>query len=212
MSTQHNPAPELAAIDVQGVTRQAFMVRGAVAAGAVYGLSAVGPYVREALAQEGGGDLEILNFALTLEYLEAAFYEQGLKRVPGLQRDVRSLAKEIRDNENEHVTALTGTIKELGGTPVKAPGVDFGNAYKSQKSFLKLAQTLEDTGVSAYNGAAPQIMSPEVLGAAGSIVQIEARHAAAIRLLNGKQPAEGAFDPALDMQAVLDAVQPFVKS
>ena len=188
------------------------MVRGAVAAGAVYGLSAVGPYVREALAQEGGGDLEILNFALTLEYLEAAFYEQGLKRVPGLQRNVRSLATEIRDNENEHVTALTGTIKELGGTPVKAPGVDFGNAYKNQKSFLKLAQTLEDTGVSAYNGAAPQIMSPEVLGAAGSIVQIEARHAAAIRLLNGKQPAEGAFDPALDMQAVLDAVQPFVKS
>ena len=212
MSTQHNPAPELAAIDVQGVTRQAFMVRGAVAAGAVYGLSAVGPYVREALAQEGGGDLEILNFALTLEYLEAAFYEQGLKRVPGLQANVKSLATEIRDNENEHVTALTGTIKELGGTPVKAPGVDFGNAYKSQKSFLKLAQTFEDTGVSAYNGAAPQIMSPEVLGAAGSIVQIEARHAAAIRLLRGKQPAAGAFDPALDMQAVLDAVQPFVKS
>ena len=212
MSTQHNPAPELAAIDVQGVTRQAFMVRGAVAAGAVYGLSAVGPYVREALAQEGGGDLEILNFALTLEYLEAAFYEQGLKRVPGLQGSVKSLAKEIRDNENEHVTALTGTIKELGGTPVKAPGVDFGNAYKSQKSFLKLAQTFEDTGVSAYNGAAPQIMSPEVLGAAGSIVQVEARHAAAIRLLRGKQPAAGAFDPALDMQAVLDAVQPFVKS
>ena len=128
------------------------------------------------------------------------------------RRNVKSLAKEIRDNENEHVTALTGTIKELGGTPVKAPGVDFGNAYKSQKSFLKLAQTFEDTGVSAYNGAAPQIMSPEVLGAAGSIVQIEARHAAAIRLLRGKQPAAGAFDPALDMQAVLDAVQPFVKS
>ena len=212
MSTQHMPAPELAAIDVQGVTRQAFMVRGAVAAGAVYGLSAVGPYVREAIAQEGGGDLEILNFALTLEYIEAAFYEQGLKRVSGLGGSVKSLATEIRDNENEHVAALTGTIKELGGTPAKKPAVDFGDAYTSQKSFLKLAQTFEDTGVSAYNGAAPMIMSKEVLGAAGSIVQIEARHAAAIRGLNGQQPAEGAFDPALEMQAVLDAVQPFVKS
>jgi rubrerythrin len=212
MSNEKLVAPELAAIDIQGISRGSFLVRGAVAAGAVYGLGAVSPFVREALAQEGGGDVEILNFALTLEYLEAAFYTQALKRTKGLSGDARSLAKEIRDNENEHVTALTGTIKELGGTPVKAPGVDFGNAYKNQKSFLKLAQTLEDTGVSAYNGAAPQIMSPEVLGAAGSIVQIEARHAAAIRLLNGKQPAEGAFDPALDMQAVLDAVQPFVKS
>jgi Ferritin-like domain len=212
MSTQHTPAPELAAIDVKGVTRQAFMVRGVVAAGAVYGLGAVGPYVRQAIAQEGGGDLEILNFALTLEYLEAAFYEQALERVSGLDGSVKSLATEIRDNENEHVTALTGTIKQLGGRPVKAPGVDFGGAFRSQKSFLKLAETFEDTGVSAYNGAAPQIMSKEVLGAAGSIVQIEARHAAAIRGLNGKQPAEGAFDPALDTQAVLDAVQPFVKS
>ena len=122
MSTQHTPAPELAAIDVKGVTRQAFLVRGVVAAGAVYGLGAVGPYVRQAIAQEGGGDLEILNFALTLEYLEAAFYEQALERVSGLDGSVKSLATEIRDNENEHVTALTGTIKQLGGRPVMAPG------------------------------------------------------------------------------------------
>jgi hypothetical protein len=89
--------------------------------------------------------------------------------------------------------------------------VDFGDTFRNQKSFLKLAQTFEDTGVSAYNGAAPAIRSGEVLGAAGSIVQVEARHAAAIRALNGDQPAEGAFDTALDMQEVLDAVQPFVK-
>jgi Ferritin-like domain len=95
---------------------------------------------------------------------------------------------------------------------VKAPGVDFGDAFKNEKSFLMLAETFEDTGVSAYNGAAPSIESTEVLGAAGSIVQVEARHAAAIRLLNGKQPAEGAFDEALEMQQVLDAVKPFVKS
>ena len=211
--TEHNlAAPELAAIDVQGINRQSFIMRGAVAAGAVYGLGAVGPFVRQAIAQESGGDVDILNFALTLEYLEAAFYTQALKQVGDLEGNVKSLATEIRDNENEHVAALEMTIKDLGGTPVKAPGVDFGNAFANQKSFLKLAQTFEDTGVSAYNGAAPAIESKDVLAAAGSIVQIEARHAAAIRLLRGQPISDGGFDKSLEMQAVLDAVQPFVKS
>ena len=211
--TEHNlAAPELAAIDVQGINRQSFIMRGAVAAGAVYGLGAVGPFVRQAIAQENGGDVDILNFALTLEYLEAAFYTQALKQVGDLKGDVKSLATEIRDNENEHVAALEMTIKDLGGTPVKAPGVDFGNAFANQKAFLKLAQTFEDTGVSAYNGAAPAIRSTDVLAAAGSIVQIEARHAAAIRLLRGRPISDGGFDKSLEMQAVLDAVQPFVKS
>ena len=212
MSQQKLAAPELAAIDVQGVNRQSFILRGAVAAGSVYGLAAVGPFVREAIAQDGSGDVEILNFALTLEYLEAAFYTQGLKQVSGLSGDAKSLATEIRDNENEHVAALMKTIKDLGGTPVKAPGVDFGDAFANEKAFLKLAQTFEDTGVSAYNGAAPMIESTDVLAAAGSIVQIEARHAAAIRLLNGQPITDGSFDKSLEMQAVLDAVKPFVKS
>jgi hypothetical protein len=212
MSHDQLVAPELAAIDVRGINRQSFIMRGAVAAGSVYGLSAVGPFVRQAIAQDGGGDVDILNFALTLEYLESAFYTQGLKQVGGLAGDAKALATQIRDNENEHVHALVATIKGLGGTPVKAPGVDFGKAFANQKSFLKLAQTFEDTGVSAYNGAAPAIKSPEVLAAAGSIVQIEARHAAAIRLLNGQPITDGGFDKSLDMNAVLTAVKPFVKS
>ncbi len=212
MSQEKLVAPELAAIDVQGINRQSFIVRGAVAAGAVYGLGAVGPFVGRAIAQEGGGDVEILNFALTLEYLEAAFYNQALRQVGDLSGDVRSLATEIRDNEVAHVGALAETIERLGGMPVKAPGVDFGNAFANQKAFLKLAQTFEDTGVSAYNGAAPAIESAEVLGAAGSIVQVEARHAAAIRSLNGNPISDGGFDRSLDMAAVLDAVKPFVKS
>jgi Ferritin-like domain len=211
MSEENLVAPELAAIDVQGISRQSFIVRGALTAGAVYGLGAVGPFVREAIAQGGGGDVDILNFALTLEYLEASFYNQGLDKA-GLSGDAKALATEIRDNEVEHVAALTKTITSLGGKPVKAPRVDFGGAFAHEKSFLKLAQTFEDTGVSAYNGAGPSIESKEVLAAAGSIVQVEARHAAAIRLLNGNPITDGGFDKSLDAEAVLKAVQPFVKS
>jgi rubrerythrin len=204
--------PELAAIHVQGVTRQSFLVKGAIAAGSVYGLSTVAPFVSEAIAQEGGGDVEVLNFALTLEYLESAFYEQALENVSGLGADAKKLATTIQQNEAEHVDALAEAIKSLGGTPVKAPMVDFGDSFSSEKAFLKTAQTFEDLGVSAYNGAAPNIKSKEVLGSAGSIVQVEARHAAAIRELNGQPITEAAFDKALKMPQVLQAVKPYVKS
>jgi hypothetical protein len=204
--------PELATIDVQGMTRQSFMVKGALAAGTVYGLSTVAPFVSEALAQEGKGDVDVLNFALTLEYLESTFYEMALKNVKGLDSATMELAKTLQDNEAEHVMALTEAIKGLGGTPVKAPGVDFSNAFSSQKTFLQTAQTFEDLGVSAYNGAAPNIKSKEVLGSAGSIVQVEARHAAAIRELNGQPITLAAFDKALDQPEVLKAVKPYVKS
>ena len=83
---------------------------------------------------------------------------------------------------------------------------------KSQKDFEKLAITLEDTGVSAYNGAAPMIESKEVLGAAGSIVQVEAKHAAALRFLGGMDPTLGPFDQPLDKAAVLKAVKPLIKT
>jgi rubrerythrin len=206
----NNVSPELEAVEVHGMTRSSFIVRGALAAGAVYGTSAVGPFVRQALAQSGGGDVDVLNFALTLEYLEAAFYKEAAK-VDDLSEEAVKAVETFGDEEQQHVDALTKTIMDLGGKPVKAPGVDFGD-LSSEKAFLKLAVTFEDTGVSAYNGAAPSIKSKEVLAAAGSIVQVEARHAAAVRLLDKKDPAPEAFDKTLSMDQVLKAVQPFVKS
>ena len=89
------------------------------------------------------------------------------------------------------------------------PKFDF--PYSDTAGFLKLAQTFEDTGVSAYNGAAPSIKSKDVLGSAGAIVQVEARHAAAIRLQNKQEPAPDAFDPSLDESQVLTAVKPFIQ-
>jgi hypothetical protein len=196
-------------VEIKGMTRQAFLVKGALATGTVYGMGAVQPFVSQALAQEG--DEGILNFALTLEYLEAAFYTQAVQKVSGLSGETKKLATELRDNETAHVQALTAAIKGLNGKPVAAPGVDFGGAFSSEKSFLKLAQTFEDTGVSAYNGAAPALKSKKLLAAAGSIVQVEARHAAAIRNLNGEPVTDGGFDKTLAKADVLKAVKPFLK-
>jgi rubrerythrin len=210
MSEITTSASAMEAVEIQGLTRSSFILRGAVAAGSVYGAGMVGPFVRQALAQGGGGDVDILNFALTLEYLEAAFYKESAK-IKNLSDPVSKLVTDFGNQEQQHVDALTKTISSLGGKPVAAPMVNFGT-LSSESAFLKLAVAFEDTGVSAYNGAAPSIKSKEVLAAAGSIVQIEARHAAAIRLAAKMQPAPDAFDPTLSTKQVLKAVKPYVKS
>lgn len=188
-------------------TRSEVLAKGALAAGAAYGALAVGPYVRRTLAQSGSGDIEIVNFALTLEYLEAKFYAEARSRVRA-NKELMSLIDLLAEDEQQHVEALAGTVKQLGGKPVAEPKFDF--SYGGTAGFLKLAQTFEDVGVSAYNGAGPMIKSKEVLTAAGSIVQVEARHAAAIRLQNGEEPAPAAFDEPLGEKQVLRAVEPFL--
>jgi rubrerythrin len=203
--------PELTAVEVVedsgDLSRSEVILKGAFAAGAVYGTLMVGPFVRQALAMSGGGDVGILNFALTLEYLESTFYKEAKDRAKA-SGDLAKLIDLVSRDEDEHVGALTETIKKLGGKPVAEPKFNFD--YSDTAGFLKLAQTFEDTGVSAYNGAAPQIKSKEVLGAAGSIVQVEARHAAAIRLQNKEEPAPEPFDPSLEKPEVLKAVEPFI--
>jgi rubrerythrin len=201
--------PALAEVEIENMNRSSFIAKGAMAVGAVYGMTMVGPFIRKAFAQGEMGDIDILNFALTLEYLEAAFYDQA-KAEGKYDAETTELVELVAKDEAEHVSALKATISDLGGTPVEAPGVDFGKAFANQASFLELAQTFEDTGVSAYNGAGPALKSKELLATAGQIVQVEARHAAAIRLLNGESPAPESFDPTLDMQQVLQAVDPFV--
>lgn len=215
MTDSNLVVPKLATVEIKGMSRSAFLLRSTLAAGAVYGTTVMGPFVKQAFGQQnggGGGDVEILNFALTLEVLEQTFWQEGLRQVGGLSGDVQSLAEQFENDEAEHADALTSTIQDLGGEPVEAPELDFGDAFRNEDAFLELGQTLEDTGVSAYNGAAPAIESEEVLAAAGSIVQIEGRHAALIRLQRGEEPAPVAFDETLDQQEVLDAVEPFIVS
>lgn len=210
MRKQALAAPELAAIDVQGMTRGAFLARATLAAGAVYGIGAVGPFVRQTFAQEAVGDIEILNFALTLEYLEAKFYDEARRKVPGLSSDASKLTEELALNEGAHVTALKTVIGSLGGKPVAEPVVNFRGALGSESTYLALAQTFEDTGVAAYNGAGPQVESKEVLEAAGTIVQVEGRHAALIRKLRGQSFAPKAFDDVLTIPQVRTKVEPYL--
>ena len=210
MQNQVQASPELAAIEVESLNRSTFLIRGVLAAGAIYGAASMTPIIRKAFAQGASkGDIEILNFALTLEYLEAAFYKEGAN-VKGLSSEVAGYVKTFGGEEQEHVDALTATITDLGGKPVEAPGVDFGDAFSSQDAFIQTAITFEDLGVSAYNGAAPMIESKDLLATAGGIVQVEARHAATIRFAAGEDPTPQAFDPALTTDEVLKAVQPFL--
>ena len=203
--------PELAAVEIDAeggdLSRSDVILKGALAAGAVYGTFMVGPYVRKALAMSESGDVGILNFALTLEYLESTFYKEAKTRAKA-SGELKSLVDLLASDEQQHVEALTATVKKLGGKPVAEPKFNF--EYSDTAGFLKLAQTFEDTGVSAYNGAGPMIKSKEVLAAAGGIVQVEARHAAAIRLQNKEEPAPAAFDSPLSEKQVLKAVEPFI--
>lgn len=217
MSSPRFAVPELAVVEVKGMTRSSFVVRGALAASAAYGAAAAGPFVERALAQDGQeqaaqGDLDILNFALTLEILEATFYEQALSEVSGLSGELRALTEEIRRNEVEHVSVLTTMVGSLGGEPVENVRLDFGDAFSDVQSYLELAQSFEDTGVGAYNGAGKLLQDKSILAAAGTIVQIEGRHAALIRMQRGEEIAPEAFDELLTMEQVLDRVEPFIRS
>lgn len=194
-------------------TRASFFRRGGALAGA--GLVLGGLPIGFAIAQNGlpKGDVEILNFALTLEYLEAAFYQEAVED-GGLDGESLTFAELVADHEQAHVDALKAT---LGSKAVKSPKFDFQGTTRKGK-FLRTAQLLEDTGVSAYQGQADRIKTPAVLEAAASILSVEARHAGWVRDIigggEGVNPAPDAFEKAQDMQAILDAVKStgFIKS
>jgi serine-rich repeat adhesion-like glycoprotein len=207
--------PELVGVEVVeesggDISRGDVILKGALAAGAVYGAFMVGPFVRSAFAMGGGtSDVDILNFALTLEYLESTFYEEAMKKVKA-SGELKPLIKMLAGDEKQHVEALEGTIKKLGGKPVAKPTFNF--EYSGTSGFLKLAETFENVGVGAYNGAGPMLKSKDLLAAAGSIVQIEARHAAVLGLLTHQAPAPDAFDKGLSKAMVTRAVAPLIKA
>lgn len=160
-----------------------------------------------------GGDLEIVNYALTLEYLEAQFYADVLKSGVVTDKAVAEAAKKIGQNEQEHVDALLATAKQLG-TPAKKPKIDFQKVIDGgEKMVLETAATVEDLGAAAYLGQAGRIKSKEILAAALAIHTVEARHAAALNTIVGKSIVpDGAFAKPASMEEVLPQIKPFLVS
>ncbi len=158
--------------------------------------------------QFGKGDIGILNYALTLEYLETAFYEEVGKS--GLFKgEELAVLKKFGSEEAQHVTVLSATVKKLGGKPAPKPKTEF--PLKSARSVLELAATVENLGAAAYLGQAGNIESPEVLAAALSIHSVEARHAATLNaLLKMSITPNGAFASPADVATVLKSVEPFI--
>ena len=195
-------------VEVRGITRSAFIARSALAAGALYGAGAVAPVVQRALAKGPTGDLQILDFALGLETIEVAFYKKALA-VKGLSGDVKKALQEIAEHEQAHEEQLKQTLEQLGGTASPAPKTSFPG-LAGQDAMLRLAVQLEETGIAAYNGAAILIESDDLLSAAGSIVQVEARHAGALRELAGQDPAPAAFDKGVSPDVTTRKIQPFL--
>ena len=156
----------------------------------------------------GKGDLGILNYALTLEYLEATFYEEVVKS--GLFKgEELAVLKKFGAEEKEHVETLHGTVIKLGGKPAPKPRTKF--PLKDAKSVAELAGTVENLGAAAYLGQATNIESPEVLAAALSIHSVEARHAATLNtLLKMPITPNGAFAAPADVATVLKSVEPFI--
>jgi len=154
------------------------------------------------------GDLAIVNYALTLEYLETEFYAKVV--ASGLfNGKVGSLIKDFGAQEQTHVEALKGTAEKLGGTPAAKPEGKF--PIQSASQVAQLAYTVENLGASAYLGQAASIQSPEVLAAALAIHTVEARHAATLGTLVKKSVTpDGAFAKPADMSTVLAAVKPFL--
>jgi rubrerythrin len=227
--TVAHPAEHQAATDAPptGASRRHFLTGSAKVLGGSAALLAFGG-VGSALASPKGGqvtqsDLEILNFALTLEHLEAAFYVEGLARFsasdftsaafirgfgPNVVNTVRAYFKVIRDHELHHVRFLKSTIESAGGTPVTACRYDFG--YTDINGFVQVAQALENTGVMAYDGALANIQKPAYQTAGATIATVEARHAAYLNLLNGMVPFPEAFDEPKTQAQILAIAGQFI--
>jgi hypothetical protein len=182
----------------RGFLRRSGIVGAAVATAGVFaaGDAAAAPLRSQAL------DLKIFNWALLLEYMQAAFYAESLDRAR-LRGEIREFAETVGGHEREHVAYLR---KALGAQAHQRPTFHFGPATSNQRKFLDAAVQLENIGVAAYNGQAANLTKP-ALSAAVEIVSVEGRHAAWVSDLAGRQPAPRAADPGESAQQINAALR-----
>jgi rubrerythrin len=199
-----------AAEEVDPFTRASFLKKAGLGAGAVVGGGALFG-VMPSIAMAGSvpaSDVAILNFALTLEYLESAFYMEAVAK-GSFNGDTNTFARVVSAHELAHVRFLQGA---LGKAAVKKPTFDFKGTTSDQTKFEETATILEDTGVQAYLGQVGNIKAKAILKAAGSILPVEARHAAWIREIRlaktqGTLPAPSAFQGSKTKAQILAAVR-----
>ncbi|RDX41973.1 hypothetical protein OH76DRAFT_1489029 [Lentinus brumalis] len=158
-------------------------------------------------------DADILQYALTLEHLENAFYAEALAKFDqgafagaGYSSDVRQRFVEIGEHEATHVKFLSDA---LGSDATKACNYSF--PIPDPRSFASVAATLESVGVSAYAGAAHYIDNSDYLTAAATILSVEARHASWVNAnANSSDPFPAPFDTPLSPSEVLKLAAPFI--
>lgn len=187
-------------------TRRSEFLRRALAAGGTFvvgGVLVAGlPGLARGGPPSGAQDARILNFVLLLEYLEAAFYGEAESK-GSLRGELSEFARIVGEHERAHVAFLKHA---LGDAAIRKPSFDFGNTTTDPKRFMATAAALEDTGVSAYNGQATNL-TRKTLAAAATIVSVEARHAAWMRSIVGKEAAPDAVDAPLTEKQVQAAVK-----
>lgn len=187
------------AIDrVWGGSRADLLGRAAVGGAALLGALALPTRAESATAN----DVDILNYALTLEYLQSSFYTET-ERVGALRGKAARATRVVGAVERAHVQALR---QVLGKAAVKRPFFNFQGTTEDQQRFLKTAVAFEDLAVAAYKGQAPLLDSKELLAAAVAIHSVEARHAAWMRHLFGIVPAARAFDEPFSKPKILRIV------
>ncbi|MFN2491184.1 MAG: ferritin-like domain-containing protein [Actinomycetota bacterium] len=192
--------------------RRDFLRYGAAALpAAAFGSAAVG--TSAAARSTFDGDIDILNYALVLEYFLSQFYREGKDVLSG--RDAE-LIERIGADEDAHIAGITQTIQNLGGRPAAAPAIDFGGALSSRNRLLRTSLRFENLFAGAYLGAAGAIENKDILQAAAGIFGVEERHAAIVANLLGLPAAGGVYPGAVDRPVgrpeVLEAVRPFLTS
>jgi Ferritin-like domain len=189
----------LAAVDLDGALRETRELADASASRRSFlrvsalGIGTVlfsGAHRARAASGLSASDISILNYALVLEYLQAAFYTEA-EQSGALTGKAADAARVVGATERAHVKAF---LNLLGAQAVKRPTFDFQGVTEHQQPFLKTAVAFEDLAVAAYKGQAPKLRSRAVLAAAVGIHSVEARHAAWMRELFGVTPAVHAFD------------------
>jgi len=181
------------------------------------GLALAKPVFRRQAPPPALTDLDILQFALTLEHLEDTFYKEGFAKFPpeafarlGVTPEQLADLVSIGETEAIHVSVLSDTITKAGGTPVQPCTYDFGFT-DDPAGMVGTAKILEAVGVAAYLGAAPLVKDPAILAAAGSIVTTEARHQTLVRIVLGDKAVPQAFDVAIGARQIFTLAKPFIK-